>query len=200
MTDLVNHDAILNTLNEYYTRNRYFDFLSILNRKNSDISLRLADWFVSNFSKKFNTRVRAKDGSVLNVYIAYKNALKSYSKRQFDPFNRRTRIEFDKFGIKIITTIGQLNFFKFAIETGIVEYIREHREVIETDMIDAIKNTRSITAREIPQQQQRGGSSNHHTSTTTLQLKKRPSKRGPLSVCASRYFTCSVENVVVVFD
>jgi hypothetical protein len=40
---------------------------------------------------------------------------------------------------KIETTIGQLNFFKWALENNILKFIEEHRREIEEDM-----NTRNL--------------------------------------------------------
>ena len=39
----------------------------------------------------------------------------------------------------MITTVGQLNFFKWAIENKIIDYIKEHLESIDTDMNTNIK-------------------------------------------------------------
>jgi len=35
---------------------------------------------------------------------------------------------------KINTTVGQLNFFKWAIDNLVIDYIKEHLEEIEQDM------------------------------------------------------------------
>ena len=70
-----------------------------------------------------------------NTYQSYKSQLKSYSKKKFDPFCRRQRIEFEyDQGKKIETTVGQLNFFKWAIENLIIDYILLHYSEIEQDM------------------------------------------------------------------
>ena len=74
--------------------------------------------------------------SRFKVYNDYKLKLKAYSKRRFDPFCRWDRIKMP-FGNKeysIETTIGQLNFFKWAIENKIIRYIEENYSVIEQDM------------------------------------------------------------------
>ena len=72
---------------------------------------------------------------IFKVYISYKSQLKSYSKKQFDPFNRTQRINFyytpEKF---ITTTISQLNFFRWAIEYNVIDYIKDHIEDIDKDM------------------------------------------------------------------
>jgi hypothetical protein len=61
--------------------------------------------------------------------------LKAYSKRRFDPFCRWERISIPYDNNSFMeTTIGQLNFFKWAIENRIVDYIEEHYQDIENDM------------------------------------------------------------------
>jgi HD-like signal output (HDOD) protein len=77
------------------------------------------------------------------VYVDYKLKLKAYSKKRFDPFCRWDRITIPyKNGTFIQTTIGQLNFFKWAIENDIVQYIEQHYETIENDM-----NARNSTSK-----------------------------------------------------
>jgi hypothetical protein len=70
------------------------------------------------------------------VHFHYKRELKAYSKRLFDPFCRRERISFQVRGHPPIeeTTVGQLNFFRWAIEKGVVNYITTHASDIEKDM------------------------------------------------------------------
>ena len=68
------------------------------------------------------------------MFIIYKTQLKSYSKKKFDPFCRRDRIEFTVGGETIISTIGQLNFFKWAINNSILDHIKINYKCIENDM------------------------------------------------------------------
>ena len=108
--------------------------LPIINGK-SKISLRVIDWFVTNYSKKNNIyyNLKSKDGNIkpFFVYLDYKQQLKGYSKKKFDPFCRRERINFiDHNNNKIETTVGQLNFFKWAIQKGILTYIESNLEDI----------------------------------------------------------------------
>jgi hypothetical protein len=86
---------------------------------------------------KNNEKIRFK------VYLDYKLKLKAYSKKRFDPFCRWDRISIP-FGNNtcIETTIGQLNFFKWAIENKVIDYINEHYDIIEKDM-----NNRNSTAK-----------------------------------------------------
>ena len=79
------------------------------------------------------------------VYIDYKLQLKGYQKKQFDPFCRRSRINFyydtNKY---FITTVGQLNFFRWAIMNGIIDYIEKNIKAIEEDMNTCYKAVYNI--------------------------------------------------------
>jgi hypothetical protein len=99
----------------------------------SKISLRIVDWFATNYAKKNYTLYDTKNqfGEIIRfkVYFDYKLKLKAYSKKRFDPFCRWDRISIPyKNGTCIETTIGQLNFFKWAIENKVIDYIDENYE------------------------------------------------------------------------
>ena len=110
----------------------------------SCISLRLIDWFVTNYAKKNNNVITQKvNNNVVhfNVYLSYRSQLKAYSKQLFDPFRRRERITFifdNKNSIE--TTIGQLNFFRWVIQNNIIEYVEQNLKAIDEDMITTQKD------------------------------------------------------------
>ena len=71
----------------------------------------------------------------------YKNQLKAYSKKLFDPFCRRERISFQIPGHDaFLTTVGKLNFFRWAIEKDILNYIKGHQVDIEKEMNAAMRD------------------------------------------------------------
>jgi hypothetical protein len=112
----------------------------------SQVSLRLIDWFVTNYSKKHNVVLVRKEGDVacghFNVYLSYRSQLKAYSKQQFDPFRRRDRISyFYERDHSIETTVGQLNFFRWMLQNQVLEYVTEHAAEIEKDMVQASSAT-----------------------------------------------------------
>ena len=107
--------------------------LKIINGE-SKISLRIVDWFTTNYAKK-NYTVYDIEEKRFKVYNDYKLKLKAYSKKRFDPFCRWDRINIPyKNGKYIQTTIGQLNFFKWAIENKVIDYIKTHYKEIDNDM------------------------------------------------------------------
>jgi hypothetical protein len=129
--------------------------LSVINGE-SQISLRIIDWFATNYAKKYYTVYTipnddpsyGRSGKRFKVYNDYKLMLKAYSKKRFDPFCRWDRIAFpysNSNNMFIQTTVGQLNFFKWAIENYVIHYIEANYKEVETDM-----NTRnSISKRKL---------------------------------------------------
>lgn len=96
--------------------------------KKTGISLRRLETFITIQSKKENTTYTTKDGKTFTVHVAYKSSLVGYSKKLFDPFCRTERLEIDIGGHSISTTVAQLNFIKWCITNGIIEYIKSQPE------------------------------------------------------------------------
>jgi hypothetical protein len=144
------NDLLLKNLMVFYRtdeNDNLDDMLRIITGE-SKISLRIVDWFSTNYAKKYYT-LYVIDQTVENVarrfkvYDDYKLKLKAYSKKRFDPFCRWDRISIPyKNGKCIETTIGQLNFFKWALENKVVDYIEKNYETIEKDM-----NNRNSTSK-----------------------------------------------------
>lgn len=142
-------DLLMISLSKFYhVKSNINRIISIIDGT-SKLSLRLIDWFVTNYSKKHNTVItRERQNNIIhfNVYLSYRSQLKAYSKQQFDPFRRRDRITFvyeeGKTGIE--TTIGQLNFFRWVLQNDILEYISSNIDDIEKDMV---KTQRDNTAK-----------------------------------------------------
>ncbi len=137
-------DLLMKSLTNFFRININIDkILPVINGE-SNISLRILDWFVTNYSKKNNIiyDVKTSNNEVKQfmVHLDYKSQLKAYSKKQFDPFCRRERLTFiDQYNNEVITTAGQLNFFRWAIENNVIDYIQENISVIENDMNQSIR-------------------------------------------------------------
>lgn len=151
----MSNSVLLESLYNYYENKNNMNKLIEVLEEDNKISLRIIDWFVTNYSKKNNTyysvfetpngkKTFKSDNNVLvrqfNTYHSYKSQLKSFSKKKFDPFCRRDRIKFKPSDKEIETTIGQLNFFKWAIDNLIIEYIKDNYKAIELDMNDSYNN------------------------------------------------------------
>jgi hypothetical protein len=141
---ITTQDLLMHSVTQFFKVKKNIEVMLPIIQGKSVISLRVIDWFVTNFSKKNNIyyNLKGKDGNIrpFFVYLDYKQQLKGFSKKKFDPFCRRERIEFiDHAGNKIETTVGQLNFFKWAIQKGIIKYIEKNLVEIEGDMNESIR-------------------------------------------------------------
>jgi len=171
-------DLLMNSLDIFFSKPKNIIRIVPIIEGFNNISLRIIDWFVTNYSKKHNTSfiIDTRHNELVTdlnnfdpvyykefiVYLDYKLQLKAYSKKQFDPFCRRSRIDygynktavleylsdspdtelidfFKNHSGSFITTVGQLNFFKWILNSNIIEYIMEHLKVIETDMNNCYK-------------------------------------------------------------
>jgi hypothetical protein len=130
------NSLLLTNLLKFYEQGNNLDTMLEIINGHSKISLRIIDWFATNYAKKFYTVYAIQNTPRrFKVYVDYKLKLKAYSKKRFDPFCRWDRITIPyKNGTFIQTTIGQLNFFKWAIENDVVDYIEENYQAIENDM------------------------------------------------------------------
>ena len=145
-------ELIVMSLQTFYSNRKDLPEILELLQGTSAISLRLIDWFVTNYAKRHSIGYLL-GGQEFMVYMNYKSQLKAYSKKLFDPFCRRERIMFSLPGIPaFVTTVGKLNFFRWAIEKQIIEYLKKNFETVEAEMnthmkqLSRSRSTRATTA------------------------------------------------------
>jgi hypothetical protein len=134
---------VLYRLEKFYSDSKNIEIVKNILEGNS-LSLRLIDWFVTNYAKKYNVSFLNKAQHIV-VYLSYKSHLKAYSKKMFDPFCRCKRIKFRE----LETTVGQLNFFEWAIHDGILDYLNDHKDEIHADMEHRLSEMKEISKTDI---------------------------------------------------
>jgi hypothetical protein len=136
--EITSHEnMIIKSLEKFYEDINNVNLFIPIIVSNSKISIRLIDYFITKYSKNNKINYKIKDNNtevVFNIYSSYKQQLKAFQKKHFDPFSRGDRIPYFMGNNYIITTIGQLNFFRWFISKKIYEYILENIEIIEYDM------------------------------------------------------------------
>jgi len=147
-------ELLLSSLTSFYEKNS--DFKSILKDiidGKHQLSLRMIDWLVTIYAKNNNIiywisqendliYYNLPEGNInkykkINLYLDYRAQLKSFKKINFDSFRRHDRLTFiinpiDKLSIE--TTLGQLNFFKWAFNNKIIIYAIENQKEIYDSM------------------------------------------------------------------
>lgn len=169
-----------------YNKHNNLDKMLRIISGESKISLRIVDWFATNYAKKYYTLYNIEQSMDnitrrFKVYDDYKLKLKAYSKKRFDPFCRWDRISIPYTNGKFIeTTIGQLNFFKWALENKVVEFVEQHYDIIEKDM-----NSRNSTSKR---------------KETIIDNSKTRKKREELSISATKSIKKEKVEIVVQFN
>lgn len=224
----VKQNLLLEKLKIFYENKTHIAQLLDIINSTSKISLRIIDWFVTNYSKKnfvvipvkkytgdkSTTKTKKKSHFVekdVNVFLNYKAQLKAYSKKQFDPFCRRERISFKyNESDSIVTTVGQLNFFRWAIENDILVYINDNIDEIEEDMNSNIKKPTSKKKKSVKKLLHNDGQSQPNLCKNSPSRKNSPKqygsgpkarkKRRELSTSAVKSLNKHAGNIVLSFD
>ena len=134
-------------------------FVDIMQNKN--ISLRIYNWFVTNYAKSHDCKFKHTKNGVTRLVIVYHEYLancKAYHKEWFDPICRsKNKVNcitidtvYNNKNITIKTSAAQLCFFRWIIDNGIDQYIKFHIEEIKADIfeyIDKVKNGKIVPKR-----------------------------------------------------
>lgn len=185
------NDLLMTNLLAFYNRDGNLHTMLKVVAGETRVSLRIVDWFVTNYAKKFYTvyNIPADPSTSaldrrFKVYTDYKLKLKAYSKKRFDPFCRWDRISIPYTARSSVqTTIGQLNFFKWIIDNKVISHIEENYEEIENDM-----NNRNSTSKKRDKKEPIAAGGGGGTKTRK--------KREELSISATK--SIKTENVEIV--
>lgn len=144
------------------------------------ISLRVLEWVATRCSKK-NVDIKIDDKEYFSINIMYKAQLKSYKKKNFDPFRRDRKFmyNYDKKDPNktVTTTLGQLNFFKWAISNKIIDCVEKNYQTIIDEMnksnkLDKIKKKNKIKKKLKEEQSLKSDKSNKSSKIETKIIKK----------------------------
>jgi hypothetical protein len=139
-------ELLVLSLQRFYSSRPDLHSLVPILKGEGDLSLRLIDWFVTNYAKKHHVSY-ISNGQEFIVYLNYKSQLKAFSKKLFDPFCRRERILFQCGDLEPFeTTVGQLNFFRWAFEKDVLGYVRQNlADIVKEEKLARANGTQSST-------------------------------------------------------
>ena len=194
-------DLLMQSLITFFSNKKNIDIILLIIEGKSKISLRLIDWFVTNYCKKNTVRYYINKKGLpkkqIDVHLNYKTQLKSFSKKQFDPFRRDERILFEYNNEKkltLTTTVGQLNFFRWIIKNNILTYIEKNLKSIEKDMNSVTKKNR------IKYLKDKDKDKGKDKEQKTTKNKKPIRKRRQLCVSATKTISKHVATITVNFN
>lgn len=144
------HVTVLEQLEAHLTDQLLRQVRAAIQQRRSDgapsVSLRTLDWLVTNYSKKELMTCVGVDGQRRDLYNTYRGALDFYGRPLFDPFRRGPKVKFTLDGVEQETTIGQLNFFRFMVHSGVLDCALANSTAIEQDMIATQAQAKEVRA------------------------------------------------------
>jgi len=144
-------DLLMKTLESFYSNDSHIKLLYSIVNKEHILSLRVIDYLCTNYSKNHNVLYNLESKGTttsFNLHIKYRSQLKAYSKIQFDPFRRHNRVDINCSYSKdnvLETTVAQLNFFKWAIENKVLDWLNSNLLLVESEMTNNNKKVRTIS-------------------------------------------------------
>jgi hypothetical protein len=143
----------MNSLKKFFTEERFKLVIPII-VGSSKISLRVIDWFVTNYSKKnqiIYKIIENNEECYINIHNHYRSQLNAYGKKYIDPFCRgKERILFKVSESQcVMSNLSQINFFKWAVQYKVLNYIDANYATIVKDMTETINNTPTSNKRRI---------------------------------------------------
>ena len=169
-------------------------------RNKTKISRRFIEWFISVYAMENNVVWVLNDSEYFDVYLDYQAQMDEYTKQRFDPFGRKWRKKKRKDGTYvqvyhgihfyysddeyIVTTVAQLNFFKWFIEKSVLDYLIDNyeellkqKELYQSKKKTTKKRRASSKGKSSKKQQQRSGSKRQTDRKVRVRAMKRVTKR-----------------------
>lgn len=216
-------NLLMESLQDYFSSSENIIKIIPIIASSRSLSLRAIDWFVTNYSKKFNTSyiINGKTNNILSkvetydphycsefvVYLNYRLQLKAYSKENFDPFCRgetKERIDFyyDKnlilnyiktHKLKLPEVIDYLNGQSVNYFTTTSGQLNFFRWIIKNNIIEYIMDNLKTIENDMNK------SYKEHYNKNSKKKKARK-KRHELSVSASKSMSKSNVKVILTFN
>lgn len=125
MYDAEKQNDILVKVTQYFVPSKFLLILPIIMGEDV-ISMSAINYTVTNYSKDFSSYIMT-NGKPLYIHKSYKRKLSIDGKDLFDPFCREVKFPFYYDGENhVVTTTGQLNFYKWSLEIGLLDFIRDN--------------------------------------------------------------------------
>lgn len=145
-------ENIMKKVESFFSKPEHMGKLLPFLHGTSKISLRMVEWFVFTYAMQHTIDWFIGE-EYFNVYLDYQAEMEDNRKQRFDPMGRKWRKEKRKNGEKtevmhvyhginfyytdtdyVVSSVGQLNFFRWFIGKGVYEYMIQHFDDLIVEM------------------------------------------------------------------
>lgn len=110
------------------------------------VSLRCIEWLSSSYSRRNDVSyyVPKPEGgrTLFHLHSSYKSQIKAYTRKNFDPFKRKTSVSIflpsmaktKQSGDQVESTVSQINFFRWVYDYNVLQYATKHSAEILHDI------------------------------------------------------------------
>lgn len=181
---------ILNKLQARYRKDKEMKrwFLTFIQKPS--VSLRTVEWLASSYSKRYNVSyyVKRPDGTrfLFHMHSSYKSQIKAYTRNNFDPFRRKTSVTIHlpslqttpQPGDTSLTTLSQVNFFRWVFENDVIEYALKNLNSIQKDIESREKRSSRTTAQSLENKSYNSSKTKRAKETPNLSKKEGKPPKG----------------------
>ena len=126
--------ALWEAVTRYFktNKNEWNKLYSILNKETSNVpSLRCIFYYVSKYSK-YNIITHIKNSNPFQIYNKYRQMMKVHTKKCFDPFCRKKRVNLTLHNKSIVTNVAQLVFFRWLLSNNVyTDLLNDYPKVLQ---------------------------------------------------------------------
>jgi hypothetical protein len=134
----------------YKTLSAFFDapdaFKAMYNivQNRVPVSLRACEYLCTRLAKRDAIVTKDTNGEKVYLHAKYQQYLDAKGKSNFDVFrrNQQTVFAMHKHGYVLHSNIAQLEFFKFALTYGVIEYAAKHADTLRMLLYESRKRSR----------------------------------------------------------
>lgn len=145
------------------------------------VSLRLIDFLVRKYAKEKACKTVDAAGNQHSIFVEYEQLKMNRHKRRFDAFRRFQKQTVSFHGKELDTTDGQLAFFAWCLQSGVLDFAHANRAVIEGAKAEATAAKASESGSGTPKHG--GGAHQHQQRKRRRQAPAATATSGSVTVC-----------------
>jgi hypothetical protein len=153
------HRELFKSLDDFFTEEHLRDIMIPIQTQQRPVRLRTLEYLITAYARPDVHNVEylrtPEDNFPWKLYRNYQDLLEYNNKRTFDPFRRGQKFPFRKGSTEVVTTVAQLNFFRWAIQNKVIDWALMHAQEINTEMLKTDALNRKSPSAQPPRKRKR---------------------------------------------